>query len=74
MARGVGTGGSLTVHQQLLLLAIHLVLFFFGCVVGDIIHHVHTELQQDTPCSSPKKGISDITEGMEIQQVFRHKQ
>lgn len=49
MARGVGTGGSLTVNQQLLFLAIHLVLFFFGCVVSDIIHHVHAQLQQHNP-------------------------
>ena len=66
MARGVGTGGSLTVHQQLLLLAIHLVLFFFGCVVSDIIYHVHAQLQKDTPCSSPKQATSDIIEGIEI--------
>ncbi len=74
MARGVGTGGSLTVNQQLLFLAIHLVFFFLGCVVSDIIHHVHAQLQQDTPCSSAKKAVSDITEGWEMQQVFRHKQ
>lgn len=66
MARGVGTGGSLTVNQQLLFLATHLVLFLFGCVVSDIIHHVHAQLQQDTPCSSPKQTTSNIIEGVGI--------
>ena len=61
MARGVGSGGSFAMYQQPLLLPIHLVLLFLGCVVGHIIHLIHAQLQCDTDImfviASNKKGI-----------------
>ena len=48
VARRVGSGGSFAVYQQPLLLPIHLVLLFLGCVVCYIIHLIHAQLQCHT--------------------------
>ena len=63
VSRGVGSGGALPVHKQLLLLPVHCVLFLLCCVVCDIIHHMHAQLQAEWSISRHRAGETRLEPG-----------